>query len=749
MIDKNQLKTRGLDFGRALQRAYKIALLYTAEHSGSEAPIQQAFLSLENMLKLSPQFTFGFYNQRVLLNDLLTADTSVAPLQAEFSKRRIAAASFFSGISVREFRRGISILATKPDVIEQAGGIELFLKKNPIEGMRILADEKKPDKDEDSVLGMDLQSYLVAQSVLDPLGGSLGSGLDSLLSSSGLQRPQSFGGSPGEIMALASQAAQTAWGDPAVNPLDPVKSLTRLLEEFTPDFLFPAMSSAQQTRYRGLPTNEIATELSEDIAIQWAGNRLTETFQATGSTETVEPSVVRVLGRSLRATQVAQRFLRKLGKLAEEGKLPPEIIERVKQDLLWSGMSLEDQHKQILATNQFTDREFRHLLEYIEETGKGGNIESATEAAGHFLEVTLTGELQYRLVGLNRVPILSDLFDALHALSFARLVASRLSKELQNEAGHDDEIHQAIAGVLSRTARSASMYEDFSSCLKIGAYLQDVHQKDPPSHMECCHPALENLVSPSAAERLIEIVMQKHIDTQQGRVVASLLRLGGTASAEAVLKRLEQETEATARTKLLRIAGQLGPSAFAAVRTRLNDERWFVVRNACNILNALNDPDIATALETTLNHSDPRVQQAAVVAIIRSKDPKRGEVLARCLPKLPPQSQEAVLNEMIVMKDQATIAPIEEFLLSTTSTKGGICDLAAMVLCSIGTDFAIDKLARILRDTTRSPAMRKSVFQVLMKSTNPLAQNRLTELAALLPKDSLFDAIRKSSGKKT
>src|SRR3990172_10753326 len=167
MIEKNLLKKEGLAFGRALQRAYKIVYLYTTEHAAAEEPLHRAYESLNSLLKQTPQFTFGFFNRRVVLNELLTPDTTLGALEAEFDKRNIAAVTFFLGLTYREFRRGLVLLTTKPEAIEQSGGINAFLQKNAIEGMRIVAPEKRSTEAGDTVLGMDFQSYMMAHTMLD------------------------------------------------------------------------------------------------------------------------------------------------------------------------------------------------------------------------------------------------------------------------------------------------------------------------------------------------------------------------------------------------------------------------------------------------------------------------------------------------------------------------------------------------------------------------------------------------------
>ena len=233
-MDKNQLKAEGLAFGRNLQRAHKIVLLYSPDHGAAQDSLQQAYSLLTALLKLNPQFTFGFYNQRVLLNDLLTSDSNLAPLQADFAKRSIAAVTFQVGVTFREFKRCLGLLVTKPQLIEASGGIAAFLRKNPVEGLRILPEE-------DTVRGMDLQSYLAAQAIFETQPGRKSASLDMLVQAAGMEIPQSFSGTPAEVLDLASKAAQAAWSDPQKNPSDVVQSLARLLEELSPDYLISAL----------------------------------------------------------------------------------------------------------------------------------------------------------------------------------------------------------------------------------------------------------------------------------------------------------------------------------------------------------------------------------------------------------------------------------------------------------------------------------------------------------------------------
>src|SRR5262252_10709077 len=77
MLDGKQIKTLGLRFARALQTTIKTAGVFTIEHKSTERPILQSFLLLNNLLKEVGQFTFGFVDNQVMLNNLLTNEPSL------------------------------------------------------------------------------------------------------------------------------------------------------------------------------------------------------------------------------------------------------------------------------------------------------------------------------------------------------------------------------------------------------------------------------------------------------------------------------------------------------------------------------------------------------------------------------------------------------------------------------------------------------------------------------------------------
>jgi HEAT repeat protein len=165
MLDSKQIKTLGLRFARALQSAIKTASVFTLEHKSCERPIQQSFLLLNNLLKEVGQFTFGFVDNQVMLNNLLTTDSTLKNLETEFLKRGVAAITFEPGLTLSRFTKVIHVLSANMNQIEAVGGFLAFLDRNEVDGVRILPAAKNQKKNEhgDTIIETDSESYILSK----------------------------------------------------------------------------------------------------------------------------------------------------------------------------------------------------------------------------------------------------------------------------------------------------------------------------------------------------------------------------------------------------------------------------------------------------------------------------------------------------------------------------------------------------------------------------------------------------------
>ena len=94
MLDPKHLKVQGLRYGRSLQMLVRICSVFSVDHPSAIGPTQNSFDTLNALVKQAREFTFGFVDQRVVLNNILTGEPGLKPLENEFLKRGIGAIRF-------------------------------------------------------------------------------------------------------------------------------------------------------------------------------------------------------------------------------------------------------------------------------------------------------------------------------------------------------------------------------------------------------------------------------------------------------------------------------------------------------------------------------------------------------------------------------------------------------------------------------------------------------------------------------
>ena len=245
--------------------------------------MQQTWDLLLPLLKQEGQFRFGFMNERVLLNKTLVSHTNLTHLEVEFSKREIATITFQAGVTLKDFKRALALLTTRPMVIAERGGIKKFLAGILIDGVRITPAEKPKEEGDTIDVGMDIESYLTAQAILNPGGSSGTLALDLLLGATGATNAPGAGNNPQELMTAAEEATRKTMADPDGNLSELLAAVTQMLSAMKPDSLLATLPSEKQAELRGHPPAAIAENLMEDAIAGWVVGRLGSAAGGKGS----------------------------------------------------------------------------------------------------------------------------------------------------------------------------------------------------------------------------------------------------------------------------------------------------------------------------------------------------------------------------------------------------------------------------------------------------------------------------------
>jgi hypothetical protein len=731
MPEKSQFKVEALTFAHNLQALVRVVAMYNVDHPAADRAVQAAYTNLTALLKQSREFTLGFVNQRLLLNNILTTDPNSALLENEFAKRGVGAVTFPAGISLRDFKRGIAVLATRPKVIEDQGGLRKFLERNPVETVRIIPATHGVGESTDTDLEIDAKTYLSAQAVLESHAAGVVSGVEQLLQSG-------QAGNPVEVLSLCRKATRAALSEPDKDFQEALETWTRLIPGLPPGALLAALPPEKQRQLQGRTIRDAAVDLAEDEAAQWAAEQFAKA-PGIPEAQAAREEVLKGLLRAVRATQAAPRLLMKI-RQSMPASAPAGLFESLQRDVQWYALSRPQKYAELMLADRFSEPQFRRLMSYLQETMNAGATDEALQVIAHYWAVLEATPRASRADDLTRLAELLRAMATPQMLGFIHTVAARLSQELRELA--EPGYHPRVAEALAAVAQIAGRYEDFEFVQKIAADLKSAATLNPAQHEECCTAALGQLLEPATARRVVERYLEERDNAAWARTATALLKSLGAQGAEPVFQALEEESAAPNRMRLIRLIGQLGQPAAQATRKRLSDERWYVVRNACFVLGSLGDSDLAQQLRPALRHPDFRVQQAALTAIMKSQTPGRAAVLAESLAYLQGPGLEMALDELTFLKDPASVAGLTEFLQGEGRNKPAHAERATQMLAVIPAEPAQEFLGKVLADAGQPAPLRRAALLALSHCPFATGQRILTAFAAAGAGDPLVAECR-------
>ena len=878
MLDTKQLKNVGLRFARIFQMAIRTAVLFSAEHPNVERPVQQSFDLLNGLMKESGRFTLGFVDSQIVLNNLLTTDPSLDQLNKEFLKRGIAAVTFEPGLTMARYRKLIGLISAPSKVIDEAGGLRLYIEQNDVEGTRILLAAKNQKKNEqgDTILETNSEAYILSKQMdedpgsrdfmdsvdallesacLDPSarnailsgmsgfkeqgygvpipmpnlvvakdgeadassgsggpgtgGGGTGTG-DAGTGNAGTGVPGSAGlagsgpgngggfgpGGPGSgmggggggpgyggggdsgmgygsggpglgvgygtasgsgggegsgtgsgggkggsvmfgasmskganpgyytFMELMENSVQRSLLEDSGNPAKSYTSLARILQSMGVDKILASFPAERQKELASASPEQVAAEYVEDTALQWAGKQLKS--EDGGQKLEVEDEVLRVLARTLQATQTADRLSQKLVKFIQDFAVPPHMQEKIQSELRWTALDLKTKHTQLLAITHYNQAQFRRLLEFVKECVRTRQMDRAGALVNHYFEFLDAEKPEILTEDFSRAPELIRCVPA-GQIDFVPKAIERLGRTLMRD-DLSEFTHFQVATTLTVLSQSIATYEDFDNVIQIGGLLERSEKRDPDKHRRCCRVGISRLVPVNANERLVELFLANRADSAWTKKSVTLLSYGTPASVNNVFSHLILEGDAKNRLALVRLASQLGPHAIEAARKFLNDDRWYVVRNMCTVLSDLKDPAIGAHIAPALQHADPRVQRAALTALIRNRSDGRAPVLADALPKLAPDLLDEALDELMFLKDPNTVPAIGRFIVAG---KGSVAMLrkAVQVLALMPGEATLEQFSNILLAGTLNPELRRTALKHLSTAKTDQSIEAMKKLA--------------------
>jgi len=683
----------------------------------------------------------------MLLNNILTVEESLKPLENEFLKRGIGAVTFDAGITLTAFREAIACIGANLRVIEEHGGLLPFLEQRKLEFVRIFPASKTEKRNEegDTILEMGSEEYLISKALTE-INGGFSQGIDAVLShmeaaansgggsGSGFGTGTGFGGTGNgigsgsgpsgstiagsgygpataigglgqgfglqvsDLQRMAEQKFEAFLKNPEQDPQTAYVELAKMLQTVRPDVVLNNLVNDGKEG-NGAGNQELTAEVFEDSALRWAMKKLAA-VPAGDDAVVVEEQIFRVLMRSLHATHAATRLAKKLAEMAKDYALPPQVLARIEAEVRWLTLTPHQKLCELLAVTHFSSSEFRRCLELIKEFIRQGEPEQAMALGLQYFSI-FDNPLELELNEVARVP---ELLRALAGTQgeFWQAVTDWLTGALASRKVNP-MLHFQIVNGLATLSRIAATYEQFDLVQKIGLALDASTATDPAAHQKCCSTAVISLLPPSAVDRITEMFFERKNDSGWMKLAANVLRWAGPDAIERIFIALDNEVVAGNRLALIRLLARLGPSALVPARKRLQRTEWYVVRNACKIIGELKDPELLQHIQPVFGNKDERVQKAALQAIIDSHLPGAASTLAVVLPQLSPVLLEEALYELMFLADPDSLPALERCFASVLPA--ALLWRLVSVVAAIQTTEADNLLAAIMNN----PALPQNV----------------------------------------
>jgi hypothetical protein len=528
--------------------------------------------------------------------------------------------------------------------------------------------------------------------------------------------PQSYspatGGGYRTFMELVEDSVSRSLIEDKGNPRKSYLSLARILKESRLDTVLSYFPEEKRDDLRTLPPEQLAAEYVEESTLKLIAKKLADSGKNHHDKYIVEEDVLRLLARSLQATHMADRLAFKLAKFFQDYSIPAHLQTKIQEELRWTALSPRQKFSKLISLKHFNYTEFRRLIEYLKDLIAQRETEKVVELACHY----------YAFLDDEKSPIeaeeLSRSIELLRATKFGRepetnLIIDRLGKALMRE-DLSELVHFQAANNLAILSQSSSVYEAFDKVLLTAELLRQSLARGPEQHKKCCVTGLSRMLAPTSIERLIELYIANRNDPNLARTAAAILRYSHPTGTEAVLKQLVEEKNANNRIALLRLISQIGAACVETARKLLSDERWYVVRNMCNLLAELRDPELSVSMEKTLRHPDERVQQAALNALVKTRAEGRGSLLADSLDAFAPSVVEPALDEVMFLRSPQCVPGLKRFL-SSEKTGMVVGRKALQVLGSIPGEEALAALEQLVHTETASETVRQLAREALRK----------------------------------
>jgi hypothetical protein len=196
---------------------------------------------------------------------------------------------------------------------------------------------------------------------------------------------------------------------------------------------------------------------------------------------------------------------------------------------------------------------------------------------------------------------------------------------------------------------------------------------------------------------LVAGLLRQGVSVDQMALAADYLRAVARDGTEEFLNLLADERDRRVRARMCQVLARVGPPVVPQLLPRLEDTRWYVVRNIVYILGRVGQEATFIAVIPLLDHSHPRVRVEAIRALALIGGANSITPLLRSAGDPDPAVRRATVKALGSLKSDAAVPALRE-LLDQPGAAGADLEMTQEVigaLAAIGSPAARGALDRV------------------------------------------------------
>ncbi len=239
---------------------------------------------------------------------------------------------------------------------------------------------------------------------------------------------------------------------------------------------------------------------------------------------------------------------------------------------------------------------------------------------------------------------------------------------------------------------------------------------------------LRRLLSPAVLKAIVQLVPRQ---PERYNIYLDLLERARQGGAEAVVAQLGGATSIAERRVFYDVLGKLDQAVPFLVKM-LADDRWYVVRNAVDLLGSLGDVTVEPSVAKVMSHEDERVRRAAAMALAKLGTPSAQRDLYRAMQEVADPVGHMAAMAMVTGEGERSVTALVEALERGSDEQ--MQKAIVMALGRVGSPEAVQALMRAARASAgffgrrRAIDVRVAAIQALGEAGTPEAMSALRDL---------------------